>query len=149
MKNKIEYSSDTIKLLRECDAGIKMAIFSLDDVKDNTQNKELTQILAESKTQHEKLKTEIENLLEKMEVDDKEPASMAKAMSWLKTTMKTNMNPSDEVVADLLTDGCNMGIKSLHRYMNKYKTANLEAHQICVKLINLEENLTQSMTKYL
>lgn len=34
---------------------------------------------------------------------------MAKSMSWIKTNMKLIMDELDETIADLMTDGCNMG----------------------------------------
>ena len=36
-------------------------------------------------------------------------------MSWMKTNMKLAMDTSDAAIADLMTDGCNMGVKSLHK----------------------------------
>ena len=42
-------TQDSIYLLRECDAGAKMAMASLDDVKDRTRNTEMQKILLESR----------------------------------------------------------------------------------------------------
>lgn len=41
-----------------------------------------------------------------------------------KTNVKLVMNESDQTIADLMTDGCNMGVKSLNKYLNQYKAAN-------------------------
>lgn len=30
-------------------------------------------------------------------------------MSWMKTHLKTAVEPGDDTIADLITDGCNMG----------------------------------------
>ena len=54
---------DTIKLLRECDAGVKMGVASIDDVLDRVHSEKLRQLLIDCKTEHEKLKSEINNLL--------------------------------------------------------------------------------------
>ena len=48
---------------------------------------------------------------------------MAKGMSWFKTNIKISADSSDNTIADLNTDGCNMGDKTLHKYLNKYKAA--------------------------
>ena len=61
----------------------------------------------------------------------------------------TSIDDSDRVVADLITDGCNMGIKSLYRYLNKYESADSESKGIASDLISIEEHLTQDMRKYL
>ena len=104
---------DTVKLLRECDAGVKMGISSIDDVTEYVENGNLKEKLKKCKNEHIKLEDEIRELLDKYNDDGKEPAVMAKSMSWVKTNVKLALNESDETIADLMTDGCNMGVKSL------------------------------------
>lgn len=133
--------SDTIKLLRECDAGIKMGVASIDDVLDYVHDETLKKYLADCKSEHDKLKEEIQILLDKYHDDGKEPNAMAKSMSWMKTNVKLVMNESDETIADLMTDGCNMGVKSLNKYLNQYKAADEKTKDIAKRLINLEEKL--------
>lgn len=79
----------------------------------------------------------------------KEPNVMAQGMSWIKTNMKLAMNTSDETIAELMTDGCNMGVKSLNRYLNQYKAADDRAKEITKKLINLETDLCSDLRVYL
>jgi predicted aldo/keto reductase-like oxidoreductase len=79
----------------------------------------------------------------------KEPNVMAQGMSWIKTNMKLAMNTSDETLAELMTDGCNMGVKSLGRYLNQYKAADDRAKAITKKLINLETDLCSDLRVYL
>ena len=74
---------------------------------------------------------------------------MAKGMSWMKTTMKMGMDHSDATVADLITDGCNMGIKSLNKYLNEYEGADEESKMLCNKLIAIEEELCRDLKEYL
>ena len=100
---------DTIRLLRECDAGVKMGVASIDDVLDQVHSDTLKDNLTECKKQHEQLKDEIQTLLDKYHDDGKEPNPIAKGMSWIKTNMKMGMDNSDQTIADLMTDGCNMG----------------------------------------
>jgi hypothetical protein len=52
-------------------------------------------------------------------------------------------------VADLITDGCDMGVKSLYRYLNQYKTANDKAKNLANKIIEEEESLRKEMKPYL
>lgn len=140
---------DTIKLLRECDAGIKMGISSIEDVLDNVKDKKFEELLTDCKNEHEKLDEEIQQLLQKYKDDGKEPAVIAKSMSWMKTNMKLAMEDSDATIADLMTDGCNMGVKSLNKYLNKYKGADEESKDITKRLINLEEKLTVDIREFL
>lgn len=140
---------DTIKLLRECDAGIKMGTESIDDVLDNVQSEAFRKCLTDCKEEHEKLKSEIRGLLDQYQDEGKEPGVMAKSMSWMKTNMKLAMDRSDETIADLMTDGCNMGIKSLNKYLNQYKAASEQAKNITKRLIHQEEKLTADIRPFL
>ncbi len=140
---------DTIKLLRECDAGIKMGIASIEDVLNTVENADFKSDLTVCKEEHEKLDRELQTLLDKYHDDGKEPNPIAKGMSWIKTNMMLAMNDSDKVVADLMTDGCNMGVKSLNKYLNQYQSANEISKDITKRLINLEEKLAVDIRKYL
>lgn len=140
---------DTIKLLRECDAGIKMGVSSIEDILDNVRDKEFEKLLTDCKTRHEKLDKELQQLLDKYNDDGKEPAAIAKGMSWMKTNMKLSFDDSDEMIADLMTDGCNMGVKSLNKYLNKYEAADEVSKDITKRLINLEEKLAIDIRKFL
>ncbi len=141
--------SDTIELLRECDAGIKMGVASIDDVLDYVHDVTLRKYLADCKEEHNKLKEEIQILLDKYHDDGKNPNPMAKSMSWMKTNVKLVMDESDATIADLITDGCNMGVKSLNKYLNQYKAAEEKTKDITKRLINLEEKLAVDIRCYL
>ena len=140
---------DTVKLLRECDAGAKMGISSIDDVMDYVKSEDLKRKLQDCKQEHERLNGEIQSALERFHDDGKEPAAVAKGMSWLKTNVKLAVNESDETVADLMTDGCDMGVKSLSKYLNKYKAADEDSKDIAKRLISAEERLAVDIRKYL
>ena len=140
---------DTIKLLRECDAGVKMGISSIDDVLDDVKSVKLKEYLVNCKNEHIELDREINNLLDKYQDDGKEPNPIAKGMSWVKTNMKLALKESDETIADLMTDGCNMGVKSLNKYLNEYCAADEVTKDITKRLINLEEKLAVDIRKYL
>lgn len=142
-------TQDTICLLRECNAGSKMAVSSIDDVLDKVKDTSMGKLLSESKSHHEKLCDDIHALLRQHHSEEKEPGSMAKGMAWLKTTMKLGMEESDATVADLMTDGCNMGIKTLHKYLNQYPAADHSSKDICNRLIDIEEQLCRDLKSYL
>lgn len=140
---------DTIKLLRECDAGVKMGISSIDDVLKYVSSSELEKLLTDCKKEHEKLEQEIEEQLQKFEDDGKDPNPIAKGMSWMKTNIKLVVDESDNTIADLMTDGCNMGVKSLNRYLNEYEAADEFTKDIAKRLINLEEELAIDIRQFL
>ena len=113
-------NKDTLCLLKECDSGTKMAVSSIDEILDKAEDSKLKQLLSETKNHHEKL-----------------------------GNMKMGMDKSDATIADLMTDGCNMGIKYLHKYLNQYTAADSKAKDICKRLISIEETLRQDLRCYL
>ncbi|MGI5936330.1 MAG: hypothetical protein ACOX7I_05985 [Oscillospiraceae bacterium] len=109
----------------------------------------LKRILEKSKDEHEKLGKETAAMLEEYGDDTKEPGPVAKGMTWLKTNAMLAVKPGDSTVADLITDGCNMGVKSLNKYLNQYEAAEERAKDIAKRLINLEEKLAIDIRSYL
>ena len=140
---------DTIKLLRECDAGIKMGVSSIDDVIKYVDCDQFRRKLSDCKVEHDKLDTEVQSLLDRYKDDGKDPNPVAKGMSWMKTNVMLAVKESDHTIADLITDGCNMGVKSLNRYLNQYKAADEVSKDIAKRLINLEEQLAIDIRRYL
>lgn len=140
---------DTVKLLRECDAGVKMGIKSIEDVLGHVKSDSLEKYLTDCKDEHEKLGEEIRKLLDKYHDDGKNPNPIAQGMSWMKTGIKMAVDDSDGTIADLMTDGCDMGVKSLNRYLNEYEAADEVSKDITKRLINLEERLAVDIRDYL
>ena len=142
-------NDDTIELLRECNAGVKMGISAIDEVLDSVDDENFKKLLTDSKNEHEKLGEETRTLLNDYHDSGKNPNPMAKGMSWMKTNVMLAVEPGDDTIADLITDGCNMGVKSLHKYLNKYKAAEEKAQDITKRLINIEERLAIDIRVYL
>ena len=92
---------DTIKLLRECDAGVEMGIASIDDVLEFTMDEKLKKCLEENKKIHENIQNEIESMLDKYGDDGKAPNPVAKGMSWLKTNTMLTLNESEKPLPTL------------------------------------------------
>ncbi len=140
---------DTIRLLRECDAGIQMGVSAIDDVLERVQAPDMYRRLSACKRAHESLKTEINVMLADCHDDGKAPNPLAQGMSWLKTNAAMAMNSSDQTIASLMTDGCNMGVKSLGRYLNQYEAASEDSKDITKRLIGLEQKLSDDLREYL
>ena len=140
---------DTIKLLRECDAGVKMGVSSIEDVLDSVHSPKLKKRLTQCKDEHCKLGGEIQSLLQQYGDEGKKPSAIATSMSKMKTGVKLGLDETDATVADLITDGCNMGVKSLNRYLNQYKAADEVSKDIAKRLINQEEKLAIDIRCYL
>lgn len=140
---------DTVKLLKECDSGIQMGISAINDVINDVKSSDFRSLLNESRSHHEMLQNEINGLLDVHNNDGKNPNPMAKGMSWIKTNVKMAVDNSDNTVADLITDGCNMGVKSLSRYLNQYKSADSISKDITSRLIKIEDELATDIRQFL
>ena len=142
-------NQDTIRLLRECDAGIKMGVSAIDEVMDRANAQALRDLLSGSKEEHKRLGRSVRDALHRFSDEGKAPSPIAKTMSTAKTNMELMMKPCDATIADLIIDGCCMGIKSLSKYLNQYTAADESAKDVCKKLIALEVQLARDLRGYL
>lgn len=140
---------DTIRLLRECDAGVKMGVESICQVLEHVHSRDLKARLERSKAEHDKLASEIEKVLDRYEDEGKAPNPIAKTMSTIKTNMELMMHEDDATIASLMTDGCGMGVKSLNKYLNEFEAADERSKDICKRLIQLEESLAHQIRDFL
>ena len=141
--------TDTVKLLRECNAGIKMGEDAIKQVLPKAENKELRRALEACKDAHAALADETHSMLIRFGANTKDPHPILRMMSGMKIKMRLSMRPTDTEIADLMTDGCDMGIKSLHKYLNEYKGAVKDARSIAGRIIASEEFLESGLRSYL
>lgn len=140
---------DTIRLLRECDAGAKMGVSSINDVIGHVRAPALKTALAVCRDEHQKLSREIRRELDRFKDSGKDPSPISQSMSGMTTGIRLAFNDTDKTVADLMTDGCGMGVKSLNRYLNEYKAADETSKDLTKRLIRLEERLIDDVKVYL
>ena len=141
--------TDDVELLKECDSGVQMGIQGINEVIDNAYGEDFKNMLEKYSGEHEKILGRIEDKLDEMGESFKEPHPMAKFGSQMSTSMKMMMNDSDEKIADIMMDGCNMGIKSVSRYMNEYAGASKEVMDIANSVVVLEQNFMNDLRQYL
>lgn len=141
--------NDTIRLLRECDAGATMGADSIEDVLDDVQDPTMRQMLRDCGSAHDGISGEIRAQLHRCGDAGKKPSAMAEAMSRAETWVKLKVDRSDRTIADLMTDGCNMGVKSLSRYLNQYAAADGPSRDTAARLIRLEAKLAEDLRAYL
>lgn len=140
---------DTVRLLRECNAGVQMAVQAIAAALPHAQAASLQALLEKSRSEHQKIGQEGEELLHRYQDEGKGAPAIAKAMAAMKTKMQLAMEETDAHVANLITDGCNMGVKSLSRYLNQYAAADEKSKALCRRLIEAEERLAVALRDYL
>ncbi len=140
---------NTKELLKECDAGIKTAQSSIGEVIDSVKSRDLKRILEDSKRRHGALENKIERVLEAEGETGREPNAAAKAATWMKINFKMGTVPCDATVAEVMFDGCSMGVKALSKYLNKYDGATEDAKNYARKLIEMEDTLMKDLRAFL
>ena len=142
-------SNDTVKLLRECNAGCKSATNSMEQVLRYLDNEDLKNLIDEYNDKHIKLGDECHQMLNELDEEEKDPDKMAKTFSWISTEVKLMMDGNSQKIAELMIDGCNLGIKSLSKYINQYKNASNESVDLAKRLIKIEQEFMNELLKYL
>ena len=142
-------TTESTSILKECDAGVKMALASLDDVWEHVQHAELRAIINTTRAQHQSVGREVQQLLDEYGGKEKDPNPVARKMSAVMTRTKLGLDKSDAAVAKLLLEGCDMGVQSLHHYLNRYRGAEVPARALCRTLVAIEEQLGRDMRNFL
>ena len=146
---KHDVSQDTIELLKECDAGCKMAVDSMEQIGRFVTDDKMMSIIKKYNGEHMKIEEDIHRLLNKYGEEDKEPNPIAKASSWIQSEVKMMIHGDSKQAAYLLTDGCNMGVTSLNKYKNQYKAADEKSVALCERLCDIETSMTKELQPYL
>ena len=112
-------------------------------------NAEFKSKLVGYKDDYNYLQDELDAALRDTKSEPNNPGVAAKIFATVKTEVKLTLNETDATIADLLTDGCHMGIKSLNKYLNSAKEADNRSKEITKKLIRLMDRQEFDMRKYL
>ncbi|MBQ7637372.1 MAG: hypothetical protein IJS90_00550 [Clostridia bacterium] len=140
---------DTEGILQECDAGVKTAINCIDEVIGKTDNRELIDALKKSRTEHVELGNEISSMLDENGFEGKDPSMISKLMSKGKINTELLMEPTDSTIAELMIDGCNMGVKKLSEYVNQFPSSGSDAIKTAQRVIKTEQELMDAMRVFL
>lgn len=140
---------DTVELLADCTAGIEMAVSTMDGVLPNVKDQTLRKKLQDSIHTHREIRNDTVAMLHSLGGQEKQPPLMAKGMSWLKTNTRFAFGPNDPGAAELVANGCDMGVRSLCKSRNRYGGADVQAKQLAERLIDCEEQLSAGMRPYM
>ena len=142
-------NKDSIDLLKKCNSGCKSATNSMEQVMDFVSDEKLRKVIHEYNRKHIDIGDECHELLNSEDIEEEDPSIIAKAMSWLGTEVKLAVNDSTNRVADILVDGCNMGIKSLYKELNKQKEAESKIRDLVMELVCIEQDFMNELLEFL
>lgn len=138
----------TIRLLKECDSGCRMAVDSLEQVMAYVSDEKLRRTIADYEQKHLDMEYEAFKQLSGLGEAGKEPEKMAAAFSKISTDIKM-MTGDDRKAAKIIMDGCSMGIQSICGFRNQYIGASEESAALADRLVQTEEKLRDEMKAYL
>lgn len=142
-------NEDTIQLLEECNMGCKTATNSMEQVLPFTKDTDLKAIIEKYNDIHISIGDQCHEILNSSNEKEKDPPMTAKTFSWINTEIKLMVNDNNHKIADIMIDGCNMGIKSLSKYLNQYKAASEESINLVKNLIQIEQDFMKELLLFL
>lgn len=142
-------NKQTRELLQECSSGCKMAVRSIEQLREYTKEESLEKILDRYKEEHKSLEEKIMQLLAEEGITPDDPGTMATAMAWANIEVKMLMDADSHQIAKIMMDGCNMGIQSVSEYKNKYTEADSKSVDIAEKLVDMEEKFMEELQPYM
>ena len=142
-------NNDTIELLRACSSSIESGVSCMSELISHAKSSALKKALQNSVTEHKLLGYETSRILSICNEGGKEPSLLEKGITWLKTETTMALDSSDQSVASIVTDGCNMGIKTLNKSVNENPFAESESKALAGKIITDERNLIEYVKSYL
>ena len=142
-------NKDTIDLLKEVNSGCKSATNSCEQVLSYVKDEKLKKLVEKVNKEHIEIGDKCHSLLNSMNEDEKDPSKLASAMSWFETELKLMVNADTSKIAGMLMDGCNMGIKSIGKYVNQYPNASKDCINLAEKLIKIEEGFMSDLKEFL
>lgn len=142
-------NNDTVYLLKECNSGCKSATSSMEQVMGYVKNEKLRDLIKRYLDKHIKIGDVCHDVLNEMNENEKDPSKVAMMFAELGTDLKLMMEQSTHKAADMLIDGCTMGIKSLSEYINKYPNAKQDVQDLAKKLIKIEQDFMTELLAYL
>lgn len=142
-------NEDSVNLLKECNSGCKSATDSMEQVLPFVSDEKLKKLIEDYDKKHIGIGDECHKLLNEAGEHEEDPNKLAMAMAWFGTEVKLVVNDKTDKIAELMIDGCNMGIKSLSKYNNKYKAAESKIRDLVFELISVEQDFMNELLGFL
>lgn len=140
---------DTIRLLKEINEGTKYATNSIEQVMEFVKDEKMKGMISDYNLIHIEIGERCHELLNQDGKEEREPKISAKTFSWITTEIKLLINDDEEKVADILVDGCHMGVKSVSQNINHSKEASTESVALARRLVETELMFMKDLLGYL
>ena len=142
-------NQDSIELLKQCNSGCKNGTNSMEQVMDYVKDDKLEKLINDYNKKHVKIGDECHKLLNENGAEEKDPNAIVMKMAELGTDVKLMMNDDVYRIAELLIDGCVMGIKTISKYINRCSKADSEVKDIAYELVCVEQDFMNELLAYI
>lgn len=138
-----------MRLLRKTDEGTKYATETISIALDYATGSGMRQLLNKYNKEHEALKGElIETIHERGASESDHPTFSAK-MAKMHMKMSLGISSSEHRIAEIMINGCHMGIKTLWKEKNRAKGSGKNSVELADRLIGIEERMKDELLPYL
>ena len=132
---------DTEQLLRETNYGAKLALMNMKHIMDEAEEGELMKVIVHAIEEHEKVEQKTANAMNEHGYEEKAVSAMMHAFSDVTTELKMLWRDDSAKIAEMLVDGCNMGIKNISQTMNQCENASKEAKALISEIVILPSKI--------
>lgn len=140
---------NTERLLQETNYGCKLALMNMKHIIDEAEDCDLMKIILQAIEEHEKLEEKTESALNESGYEQKAVSAMMHAFSDVTTELKMLWRDDTAKIAEMLVDGCNMGIKNISQTLNQCEDASKEAKALAEELIHTEDRFLRKLQPFL
>lgn len=140
---------DTKALLTEGNRGCKYATETIEIALGYAKGASMRSLLSKYGKEHENVKARFRKRLNTEGIKEGHHPAMGAAMAKLHMNVSLTMNPTDSRIAELMINGCNMGIKTLSRLKNRHPSAAPESVCLVGELIDVERGMAEELLKFL
>ncbi|MBQ8719596.1 MAG: hypothetical protein IJY65_01010 [Clostridia bacterium] len=141
--------NDSVSLLQEACSGCKYAVSSINTALDYVKDEQMQRVIKKYDREHSELGERCRTLLKERGAKEKRQSAVPEVMSRLGINMRLSMNDSKSHVAEIMINGCNMGMKTLAKERNRHPNAASECVDLTNEIIALERSMMADMLKYL
>ena len=140
---------ETSHLMRKVSSGCKYATESISVALDYAKGRHMRELLTRYNKRHEALKGEVIEALNKRGEGESSHPTMAATMTKLHMNISLSISAKDSRLAELMINGCHMGIKTLYKDKHRCRGASSEAQALADELIGIEEEMMGELYSYL
>lgn len=127
----------------------KMAKSTIDQILKIVEDIEFKDILEEQISDYESIIEKVEAELESLKTTGKNISKMTELITYFNIKMSTTKDNTSSHIAKMMVQGSDMGIIQITENLNKYKRLKPTIRQLGKKLLEIEENNSKNLKKYL